>query len=43
MAALLTLHNHPEDAGAFERYYAERHLPSASKTMPGVAGAEVLT
>lgn len=41
MATLLILYNRPEDPAAFERYYAERHLPWASETMPGVIGAEL--
>ncbi len=41
MATLTILYGHPEDPVAFEDYYANRHLPWATKTMPGVQGAQL--
>lgn len=40
MAKLIILYGHPDGPGAFENYYANRHIPYASEHMPGVAGAE---
>ena len=34
------LYGHPTDAGTFEKYYAETHLPLAYK-MPGVSKMEL--
>lgn len=41
MPTLTILYGHPEDPAAFEDYYANRHLPWASETMPGVQAAEL--
>ncbi len=41
MATLTILYGHPEDPAAFEDYYANRHLPWATKTMPGVQAAQL--
>lgn len=40
MAKLIILYGHPDDPAAFEDYYANRHIPYASKHMPDVRGAE---
>lgn len=40
MAKLSILYGHPDDADAFEDYYANRHLPFAQK-MPNVRQAEL--
>jgi hypothetical protein len=42
MAKLVNLCGHPEDAAAFEDYYANRHIPYAADPMPNVIGAEKL-
>ena len=39
-ARLVILYGHPADPAAFEDYYANRHIPYASKHMPGVRQAE---
>lgn len=41
MAKLTILYGHPEDQEAFEDYYANRHLPFAAQTMPGVQRADL--
>lgn len=41
MAKLTILYGHPDDPVAFENYYANRHLPFAQETMPGVRQAEL--
>ena len=41
MATLTIRYGHPEDLAAFENYYANRHLPWASETMPGVQAAQL--
>lgn len=41
MATLTILYGHPEDPAEFEDYYAKRHLPWASRAMPGVTGAQL--
>jgi uncharacterized protein (TIGR02118 family) len=40
MIKITLLYGHPTDAPAFERYYAETHLPLAAR-MPGVAHLEL--
>ena len=40
MAKVYALYRPPTDAGAFDRYYFERHVPLA-KTIPGLRGYEV--
>ena len=40
MTKLTILYGHPTDSEAFEKYYAETHLPLASK-MPGVDRMEL--
>lgn len=40
MPKLVILYGHPKDPAAFEDYYANRHLPYASKHMPNVRRAE---
>jgi uncharacterized protein (TIGR02118 family) len=40
MAKLMIFYGHPADPAAFEDYYANRHIPYASKHMPNVRGAE---
>jgi len=40
MAKLVIFYGHPSDPEAFEDYYANRHIPYASKHMPNVRGAE---
>ena len=42
MAKLIILYGHPDDPDAFEDYYANRHIPYASKHMPNVRDAENL-
>lgn len=39
MFKLLVLYRHPEDEAAFERHYAEKHLPLARK-IPGMRRLE---
>lgn len=39
MVKLTVLYGHPEDPAAFEKYYAETHLPIAAK-MPNVSKVE---
>jgi uncharacterized protein (TIGR02118 family) len=39
MVKLTLLYGHPQDAAAFERYYAETHLPIAAK-IQGLRRAE---
>ncbi len=41
MATLTILYGHPANPAAFEDYYANRHLPWASETMPGVKAAQL--
>lgn len=38
-ARLMILYGHPEDAAAFEQYYASTHIPYASEHMPNVREA----
>jgi hypothetical protein len=38
----MILYGHPADPAAFEDYYANRHIPYASRPMPHVRGAENL-
>jgi len=40
MAQLLVMYRSPEDAGAFDRYYAEKHVPLA-KRIPGLRKYEI--
>ncbi|MEO6719217.1 MAG: EthD family reductase [Ferruginibacter sp.] len=40
MIKLTVLYGHPTDAEAFEKYYAETHLPIASKA-PGILKVEL--
>ena len=40
MVKLIVLYGHPTDAEAFEKYYAETHLPLAAK-IPGVVKVEL--
>lgn len=40
MIKITVLFNHPKDPGAFERHYAQTHLPLAAK-MKGVARLEL--
>jgi len=40
MAKVYALYRPPTDAGAFDRYYFERHVPLA-KTIPGLRSYEV--
>ena len=40
MARLLVMYKTPRDAAAFDRHYAERHIPLAKK-IPGVRKYEV--
>ena len=40
MASMIVLYGKPEDPAAFEDYQANRHLPHATKHMPGVIGAQ---
>ena len=40
MARLLVMYRTPKDAGAFDKYYFERHVPLAKK-IPGVRKYEV--
>jgi uncharacterized protein (TIGR02118 family) len=40
VAKLIILYGQPADPAAFEDYYASRHIPYASKHMPGVRGAK---
>ncbi len=40
MARLLVMYRTPQDAGAFDRYYAETHVPIA-KRIPGLRKYEI--
>ena len=40
MASLVVLYKTPKDAAAFDKYYAETHIPIAKK-MPGLRSYEV--
>ncbi len=40
MARLLVMYKTPQDAGAFDRYYVEKHVPCA-KRIPGLRNYEV--
>ena len=40
MARLLVMYKTPRDAAAFDKYYADKHIPLA-KTIPGVRKYEV--
>ena len=40
MAKLLVLYKTPTDAAAFDKYYAETHIPLAKK-IPGLRGYEI--
>lgn len=40
MVKVVVTYGHPEDTEAFEKYYAETHMPLASK-IPGVAKVEL--
>jgi uncharacterized protein (TIGR02118 family) len=40
MVKLIVQYGHPTDPEAFEKYYAETHLPIAAK-IPGVAKVEI--
>lgn len=40
MVKLVVMYGHPEDPAAFEKYYAETHLPIAGQ-IPGVQKVEV--
>lgn len=40
MVKLVVMYGHPKDPAAFEKYYAETHLPIAGK-IPGVQKVEV--
>ncbi len=40
MARLLVMYRTPQDAGAFDRYYAETHIPIA-KRLPGLRKYEI--
>jgi uncharacterized protein (TIGR02118 family) len=42
MAKLVILYGQPKDAAAFEDYYANRHIPYATESMPNVIDAENL-
>ncbi|MFP5020486.1 EthD family reductase [Pseudonocardia phyllosphaerae] len=39
-ARLVILYGHPDDAAAFEDYYASTHIPYAVKHMPNVRDAQ---
>lgn len=40
MVKVTVLYGHPEDNGAFEKYYRETHMPIASK-IPGIQKVEL--
>ncbi len=42
MARPIILYGQPDDPGAFEDYYANRHIPYAGQHMPHVQAAENL-
>jgi len=42
MATAIALYNTPKDPGAFDDYYASRHVPLA-KTLPGLRSYDVST
>ena len=40
MARLLVMYKNPQNAGAFDRYYPEKHVPIAKK-IPGLRKYEI--